>query len=240
MPDIDSSVPHIARVYDYWLGGKDNFAADRALGEKTLAAYPNLVFSVRANRAFLARAVRFLAAEMGIRQFLDIGTGIPTANNTHEVAQRVAPQPALRPDVPPRAPSVPAPHGPVPELGWAELRAAVAACTRCPLSATRTQTVFGVGERQADLMVIGEAPGQDVDAQGEPFVGRAGQLLNSMLHAIGLAREQAPEIRVQPTHQRPLTSATASCAVADVADLVGEYLGVEQMDPLCNIGLVGE
>jgi hypothetical protein len=89
---FDSSVPHIARVYDYWLGGKDNFAADRELGERTLEAYPNLVFSVRANRAFLARAVRFLAAEMGIRQFLDIGTGIPTANNTHEVAQRVAPE----------------------------------------------------------------------------------------------------------------------------------------------------
>ena len=91
MPDFDTSVPHIARVYDYWLGGKDNFAADRALGEQTLAAYPNLVFSVRANRAFLARTVRFLAAEMGIRQFLDIGTGIPTADNTHQVAQRVAP-----------------------------------------------------------------------------------------------------------------------------------------------------
>jgi hypothetical protein len=91
-PQIDASVPHIARVYDYWLGGKDNFAADRELGEKTLQAYPNLVFSVRANRAFLARAVRFLAADAGIRQFLDIGTGIPTANNTHEVAQRVAPQ----------------------------------------------------------------------------------------------------------------------------------------------------
>ena len=92
MPDFDTSVPHIARVYDYWLGGKDNFAADRELGERTLAAYPNLVFSVRANRAFLARAVRFLAAEAGIRQFLDIGTGIPTADNTHEVAQRVAPE----------------------------------------------------------------------------------------------------------------------------------------------------
>ena len=92
MPDFDTSVPHIARVYDYWLGGKDNFAADRELGEKTLDAYPNLVYSVRANRAFLVRAVRFLAAEMGIRQFLDIGTGIPTANNTHEVAQRVAPE----------------------------------------------------------------------------------------------------------------------------------------------------
>jgi O-methyltransferase involved in polyketide biosynthesis len=92
VPDFDSSVPHIARVYDYWLGGKDNFAADRELGERTLAAYPNLVYSVRANRAFLARAVRFLAAEAGIRQFLDIGTGIPTADNTHEVAQRVAPE----------------------------------------------------------------------------------------------------------------------------------------------------
>ena len=91
MPDFDTSVPHIARVYDYWLGGKDNFAVDRELGERTLAAYPNLVFSVRANRAFLARAVRFLA-EAGIRQFLDIGTGIPTADNTHEVAQRVAPE----------------------------------------------------------------------------------------------------------------------------------------------------
>ena len=92
MPDFDTSVPHIARVYDYWLGGKDNFAADRELGERTLQAYPNLVFSVRANRAFLARTVRFLAAEAGIRQFLDIGTGIPANNNTHQVAQRVAPE----------------------------------------------------------------------------------------------------------------------------------------------------
>jgi hypothetical protein len=91
VPDFDTSVPHIARVYDYWLGGKDNFAADRELGDQTLQAYPNIVFSVRANRAFLARSVRFLAAEMGIRQFLDIGTGIPTADNTHEVAQREAP-----------------------------------------------------------------------------------------------------------------------------------------------------
>ena len=65
MPDFDTSVPHIARVYDYWLGGKDNFAADRELGEQTLQAYPNLVFSVRANRAFLARTVRFLAGRPG-------------------------------------------------------------------------------------------------------------------------------------------------------------------------------
>ena len=92
MPDFDTSVPHIARVYDYWLGGTDNFPADRAMGERTLQAYPNLAYSVRANRAFLARAVRYLAGQAGIRQFLDIGTGIPTANSTHEVAQRVAPE----------------------------------------------------------------------------------------------------------------------------------------------------
>jgi S-adenosyl methyltransferase len=89
---FDTSVAHIARVYDYWLGGKDNFAADRVAGDEALQAYPDLVSSVRANRAFLARGVRYLAAEAGIRQFLDIGTGIPTANNTHEVAQSVAPE----------------------------------------------------------------------------------------------------------------------------------------------------
>jgi hypothetical protein len=83
-------VAHIARVYDYWLGGKDNYAADRAAGDAALQAYPGLASSVRVNRAFLARVVRYLTAEAGIRQFLDIGTGIPTANNTHEVAQSVA------------------------------------------------------------------------------------------------------------------------------------------------------
>src|SRR5271170_4618642 len=87
---IDTTVAHSARVHDYWLGGKDNFAADRAAGDAVMEAYPGIVMSVRANRAFLARAVRFLATEAGIRQFLDIGTGIPAANNTHEVAQSVA------------------------------------------------------------------------------------------------------------------------------------------------------
>jgi hypothetical protein len=89
---FDTSVAHVARVYNYWLGGKDNFAADRAAGEQAIKAFPNIVLSARANRAFLARAVRFLAGEVGIRQFLDIGTGIPSANNTHEVAQAVAPE----------------------------------------------------------------------------------------------------------------------------------------------------
>ncbi len=89
---IDTSVPHIARIYDYWLGGKDNFAVDRAAGERAAQANPVLYEGVRGNRAFLARSVRYLAAEAGIRQFLDIGTGIPTADNTHEVAQSVVPE----------------------------------------------------------------------------------------------------------------------------------------------------
>jgi hypothetical protein len=89
---FDTSVAHLARIYDYWLGGKDNFAADREAAEQAIAANPGILDSARGNRAFLARAVRFLVVECGIRQFLDIGTGIPTANNTHEVAQSVAPE----------------------------------------------------------------------------------------------------------------------------------------------------
>jgi hypothetical protein len=90
-PSFDTSVAHAARIYDYWLGGKDNYAVDRAAGDAAAAAYPNVIDSVRANRAFLARAVRYLAATAGIRQFLDIGTGIPTAPNTHEIAQAADP-----------------------------------------------------------------------------------------------------------------------------------------------------
>ena len=89
--EIDTSVAHPARVYDYWLGGKDNFAVDREAGDRVLAVTPGLRERVRAGRAFLVRAVRYLTAEEGIRQFLDVGTGIPSANNTHEVAQRAAP-----------------------------------------------------------------------------------------------------------------------------------------------------
>jgi S-adenosyl methyltransferase len=89
---LDTGTAHIARVYDYWLGGKDNFSADRAAGDEALEAFPGLISSVRANRAFLARVVRYLAAQHGIRQFLDIGTGIPASSNTHEVAQSVVPE----------------------------------------------------------------------------------------------------------------------------------------------------
>lgn len=88
---IDSRVPHNARIWNYWLGGKDNFAADRQIGDQVLAVYPEIVEVARASRQFLIRVVRYLAGEVGIRQFLDIGTGLPTADHTHEVAQRVDP-----------------------------------------------------------------------------------------------------------------------------------------------------
>ena len=88
---IDTGTAHSARIYNYWLGGKDNFPADREAAEAAIAANPGIVADVRANRAFLARVVRYLVAEAGVRQFLDIGTGLPTADNTHEVAQRLAP-----------------------------------------------------------------------------------------------------------------------------------------------------
>jgi S-adenosyl methyltransferase len=91
-PAFDTEVAHIARVQDYWLGGKDHFRADREAGDEAVKAFPGLVASVRNTRAFLARAVSHLAGEAGIRQFLDIGTGIPAADNTHEVAQSIAPE----------------------------------------------------------------------------------------------------------------------------------------------------
>jgi S-adenosyl methyltransferase len=90
-PEIDTSRPHAARMYDYYLGGKNHFAADRETADKVIAAMPGVRTGPRENRAFLGRAVRYLAAEAGIRQFLDIGTGLPATNSVHEVAQAVAP-----------------------------------------------------------------------------------------------------------------------------------------------------
>jgi len=122
-----------------------------------------------------------------------------------------APAPALAAAAPAREVSA------VREAGadWDELRARVAACTRCSLSATRTQTVFGVGNPHADWLIVGEAPGAEEDRRGEPFVGRAGQLLNSMLHAIGLAREQvyiANVLKCRPPGNRdPNPTETAEC-----------------------------
>jgi hypothetical protein len=92
MPKIDPSVPHSARFWNYLVGGKDNFESDREAARRILAVLPVLADTARSERKFLGRVVRFLALEGGIRQFLDIGTGIPTANNTHEVAQSIAPE----------------------------------------------------------------------------------------------------------------------------------------------------
>jgi hypothetical protein len=89
---IDTTVPHSARIWNYWLGGKDNYPVDRAAGDQFSAIFPGIVDIARADRAFLGRVARFLAGEAGVRQFLDVGTGLPTANNTHQVVQRVAPE----------------------------------------------------------------------------------------------------------------------------------------------------
>ncbi|GAA3750402.1 SAM-dependent methyltransferase [Plantactinospora mayteni] len=89
---LQFEVPHAARIWNYWMGGKDNFQADRAAGAAVAEVYPEIVVMARQSRRFLIRAVRHLAAEAGIRQFLDVGTGLPTMQNTHEVAQRVAPE----------------------------------------------------------------------------------------------------------------------------------------------------
>ncbi|WP_370024728.1 SAM-dependent methyltransferase [Planotetraspora sp. GP83] len=91
-PTIDSTVPHSARVWNYMLGGKDNYLVDRQAGERIREIFPGMVDIARQSRYMLARAVRYLAGEGQLRQFLDIGTGLPTVDNTHEVAQRLAPQ----------------------------------------------------------------------------------------------------------------------------------------------------
>ena len=131
-----------------------------------------------------------------------------SARTSVSPAEAAAPVASVAPVVPLRAATPPAPSigakaapalppgdlssddASVSKLGWDELATAVRSCTKCPLHATRTNGVFGVGDRQARWLIIGEAPGADEDKQGEPFVGRAGQLLNSMLKAIGLSREQ--------------------------------------------------
>ena len=89
---IDTTVPHSARIWNYWLGGKDNYTVDREAGDQYREIFPGITVVARSSRGFLTRAVRYLAGEAGIRQFLDIGTGLPTADNTHQVAQRVAPE----------------------------------------------------------------------------------------------------------------------------------------------------
>ena len=91
-PAIDTTVPHSARIWNYWLGGQDNYPVDREAGDRYREVFPGIAVVARTSRGFLTRAVAYLAADAGMRQFLDIGTGLPTANNTHEVAQQVAPE----------------------------------------------------------------------------------------------------------------------------------------------------
>ncbi|MEU5085213.1 SAM-dependent methyltransferase [Streptomyces sp. NPDC021356] len=91
-PRIDTSVPHSARIWNYWLGGKDNYPVDEEAGDAYTAVFPGIVTIARSSRAFLRRNITHLVAEAGIRQFLDVGTGLPTADNTHQVAQRIAPE----------------------------------------------------------------------------------------------------------------------------------------------------
>ncbi|WP_314173108.1 SAM-dependent methyltransferase [Streptomyces winkii] len=90
-PKIDTTVPHSARIWNYWLGGKDNYPVDVEAGDEFAKTFPGIVDAARGSRYFLARAVRHLAGEVGVRQFLDVGTGLPTVDNTHEIAQSVAP-----------------------------------------------------------------------------------------------------------------------------------------------------
>jgi hypothetical protein len=92
MTQIDTSVPHSARIWNYWLGGKDNYPVDEAAGDAYTAVFPGIVTIARSSRAFLGRSIRHLVREAGVRQFLDVGTGLPTVDNTHEVAQRLAPE----------------------------------------------------------------------------------------------------------------------------------------------------
>ncbi|MFD0687129.1 SAM-dependent methyltransferase [Actinomadura fibrosa] len=91
-PEIDTSVSHVARIWNYWLGGKDNYPVDREVGDQILTMLPDVARLARASRLFLNRVVWHLTAEEGVRQFIDVGTGLPTVDNTHEVAQRAAPE----------------------------------------------------------------------------------------------------------------------------------------------------
>jgi uracil-DNA glycosylase len=133
----------------------------------------------------------------------------------HEYLRAIGIESWQRRAMPASAPAVSSFSNPA-DLDWPQLRAAVAACTLCGLASTRTQTVFGVGDTAAKWLVVGEAPGAEEDRQGEPFVGRAGQLLNSMLRAIGLAREQifiANILKCRPPGNRDPQRAEVSCCL---------------------------
>jgi S-adenosyl methyltransferase len=140
VPELDTSVSHSARIWNYWLGGTDNYAADRQAGDKVAEMLPIIVVQARADRAFLGRAVHYLAGAEGHRQFLDIGTGLPTADNTHEAAQRVAPMSTATCMI--RRRSSPMRRG---RSTWpSRLRwCSSASCTTCPTSMRRTPSSGG-------------------------------------------------------------------------------------------------
>jgi uracil-DNA glycosylase family 4 len=179
------------------------------LRQEYLAALGLKSWTLRATAAAApgsSPAEAFAAASEGVAAASE---GVAAASEGVAAAsQRVAARPTT---VPPGA----APAAREAGVDWPELRARVAACTRCGLSATRTQTVFGVGNLHAEWLIVGEAPGADEDRKGEPFVGRAGQLLNSMLHAVGLAREQvyiANVLKCRPPGNRdPNPAEAAEC-----------------------------
>ena len=156
----------------------------------------------------------YLAA-LGLQSWISRGKSVPAAESSQYMDAAAVPAPAAREAIVARV--IPGDTGTGREAGvdWPELRARVAACTRCTLCNTRTQTVFGVGNPKADWLIVGEAPGAEEDRQGEPFVGRAGQLLNSMLRAIGLAREQvyiANILKCRPPGNRdPSAGEAAEC-----------------------------
>lgn len=150
---------------------------------------------------------------MGIAQWVLRSRAVRPLTPSAGAAQAEA---ALAPECEVEPPSNPlSADGGVSGLDWQQLEARVAACTGCALHASRTRTVFGVGDRHAEWMIIGEAPGGDEDRQGEPFVGRAGQLLNAMLRAVGLGRDQvfiANILKCRPPRNRdPLPGEVAEC-----------------------------
>ena len=157
----------------------------------------------------MSQARRAALAAMGVVEWVPRASPVMPAPAAEDAAQ--APQPMPYPVAP--APVVDVPAG---ALDWEALAAAVARCERCALAAGRTQTVFGVGNRNAEWMIIGEAPGQEEDRQGEPFVGRAGQLLNAMLESVGLSRPQvfiANILKCRPPANRdPEPAEAAACS----------------------------
>jgi SAM-dependent methyltransferase len=156
--EIDTSVPHIARVYDYWLGGTSNYESDRQAAARAAEANPVILHGVHGNRAFLARAVRYLAAEAGIRQFLDIGSGIPTQGHVHEVAQAAAPDAAVV---------------------YADIDPVALAHSRALLAGTARAAIIEADLREP-VTALERAEGTGLIDLGRP----TGLLLNAVLHFI--------------------------------------------------------